>query len=143
MRRGTRGYRRRRSFHGGHEPQCVDNATASVRAVFVADDLRANAPALWLYALVVFVHLAIPLPPAVELTRDALNEPPGADPGLLPSAPDEIHDLVPHVVRYPDPPQISPRLLFKATCSAISSASTSSLIWILPSRYSIRSCFGW
>src|ERR1022692_164196 len=93
-----------------------------------------------------FVPLAIPLPPPVKLTaRDAepFNEPSGADRGLLRPAPDEIHDLVPYVVRHPDPHQISPRLFFNATCSAISSANTSSLVWIFLVRYSMRSCSGW
>jgi hypothetical protein len=31
---------------------------------------------------------------------------------------------------------------FRATCSAISSAGTSSLVWIFFSRYSIRCCSG-
>src|ERR1035438_8281079 len=79
---------------------------------------------------VVFVRLAIPLAPAVELAaRDAepLHDTSGADPGLFRPASDEIHDLVPHIVRCPDPHQISPRLFFKAMCSAINSATTSSL----------------
>src|ERR1035441_5258275 len=95
---------------------------------------------------VVFVHLAIPFPPAVELAApdaEPLHEPPGADLGLLRPAPDEIHDLIPRVVRHPDSGQISPTLFFKATCSAISSASTSFLVWIFFSRYSIRSCWAW
>ena len=94
---------------------------------------------------VVLVDLAVALPPVVELAgRDAEppDEPPGADLGLLRPAPDEIHDLVPHVVRHPDPGQSSPRLFFSATCSAISSARTSSLVWIFFSRYSMRSCSG-
>ena len=92
---------------------------------------------------VVLVGLAVALPPVVELAgphAQPLNEPPGADLGLLRPAPDEIHDLVPHVVRYPDPVQSSPKLFFSATCSAISSARTSSLVWIFFSRYSMRSC---
>src|ERR1035437_10452636 len=95
---------------------------------------------------VVFVHFAIPFPPAVELTApdaEPLHEPPGADLGPLRPAPDEIHDLIPRVVRRPHPGQISPTLFFKATCSAISSASTSFLVWIFFSRYSIRSSWGW
>src|SRR3954465_15526246 len=95
---------------------------------------------------IVLVHLAIALAPVVALTgRDAepSNESPGADLSLVRPAPDEIHDLVPRVVRHPNPVQISPRLFFKATCSAINSASTSSLVWIFLVRYSIRSCSGW
>src|SRR6185369_1837303 len=94
---------------------------------------------------VVLVHLAIPFAPAVELTgryAEPANESPGADLGLLRPAPDEIHDLVPRVVWHPEPFQISPRLFFKAMCSAISSASNSSLVCIFFSRYSIRSCWG-
>src|SRR5262250_2151132 len=82
---------------------------------------------------VVLVHLAIPLTPTVELTGgdpEPLNETYDADLGLLRPAPDEIHDLVPDVMRDPDPGQSSPRLFFRAICSAISSARTSSLVWI-------------
>ena len=96
---------------------------------------------------VVLVHAAVPFTPVVKLaTWDAEphNEPSGADLGLLRPTPDEIHDLIPHIVRHPDPGQSSPRLVFSATCSAISSTRTSSLIWIFFSRYSIRSCSaGW
>src|SRR4051794_2166187 len=65
---------------------------------------------------IVLVHLAIALAPVVELTgRDAepSNESPGADLSLVRPAPDEIHDLVPRVVRHPNPVQISPRLFLK------------------------------
>ena len=97
------------------------------------------------YPTVVFVHFSISLPPAVEFAaRDAepLHETSGADLGLFRPAPDKIHDLVPHVVRDPDPDQISPRLFFRAMCSAISSARTSSLVWIFFVRYSMRSRSG-
>src|SRR5215470_9820664 len=60
---------------------------------------------------VVLVHFAVAFPPVVELAgRDVepFNEPPGADLGLLRPAPDEIHDLVPRVVRYPDAGQSPP-----------------------------------
>ena len=86
---------------------------------------------------VVLVHLAVAFPPVVILARGDVephNEPPGADLGLLRPAPDEIHDLIPRVVRDPDPGQSSPSVFFKATCSAISSARTSSLAWIFFSR---------
>jgi hypothetical protein len=66
--------------------------------------------------------------------------PPGADPGLLGPAPDEIHDLIPRIVRNPDPGQSSPISFFSVTCSAISSARTSSVVWIFLSRQAIRSC---
>jgi hypothetical protein len=46
----------------------------------------------------------------VELTGPPLNEPPGADIGLLRPAPDEIDDLIPHVMRNPDAVQSSPKL---------------------------------
>ena len=36
---------------------------------------------------------------------------PGADPGLLRPAPDEIHDLIPRIVRDPDPGQRSQYVL--------------------------------
>src|SRR5580692_3558863 len=92
---------------------------------------------------VVFVDLAVAVAPVVELAgpdAEPFDEPPGADPGLLGPAPDEVHDLVPHIVRHPDRGQRSPRLFFSAICSAISSARTSSLVWIFFSRYSMRSC---
>src|SRR5450631_809884 len=95
---------------------------------------------------VVLVRLAVSLPPIVELaSSDAKpsDKSSGADLGRLRPAPAEIHDLVPHVVRDPDPGQRSPRLFFRATCSAISSARTSSLVWIFFSRYSMRSCSAW
>ena len=62
------------------------------------------------------------LPPVVELTcSDAqpVNESSSADLGLLRPAPDEIHDLIPRIVRNPDPGQSSPSVFFSATCSAI------------------------
>jgi hypothetical protein len=92
---------------------------------------------------VVFVGFAVALAPAIKLAgpyAQALNEPSGTDPGLLRPAPDEVDDLVPHVRRDPDAVQSSPKLFFSAICSAISSAKTSSLVWIFFSRYSIRSC---
>src|SRR5262249_37935163 len=94
---------------------------------------------------VVLVDLAVPLVPAVKLAaRDAEppDKPPGADLGLIRPAPDEVHDVVPRIMRNPDPGQSSPTLFFRATCSAISSASTSSFVWTFFSRYAIRSCSG-
>ena len=94
---------------------------------------------------VMLIDLAVSLAPAVELAcRDVQpsDEPPGADLSLLKPAPDEIYDLVPRIVRNPDSGQSSPTLFFRATCSAISSARTSSFVWILFSRYAIRSCSG-
>src|SRR5277367_1830681 len=86
---------------------------------------------------VMLIHLAVPLAPAVELAGcnvEPPDEPPSAHLGLLRPAPDEIHDLVPRIVRNPDPGQSSPTLFFKATCSAISSARTPSFVWIFFSR---------
>src|SRR5205814_704831 len=82
---------------------------------------------------VVLVHPPVAFPPVVELAGGHIeppNEPPGADLGLLRPAPDEIHDLIPRVVRNPDPGQSSPVPFFSATCSAINSARTSSFVLI-------------
>lgn len=57
---------------------------------------------------------------------------------LLRPSVDEIYNGIPDIVRHPDGSQISPRLFFSATCSSMSSASTSSLRFILASRASIR-----
>src|ERR1035438_2005021 len=79
---------------------------------------------------VVLVHLPVAVAPVVELAGSdgqPLDEPHGADLGCLRPAPHEIHDLVPHIVRDPHSGQSSPRLFFKAMCSAINSARTSSL----------------
>src|SRR5262250_2188874 len=57
-----------------------------------------------------------------------VDESSGADFRLFRPAPDEIHYQVPHVMRHPHFGQSSPRLFFKAMCSAINSASTSSLV---------------
>src|SRR5713101_3565536 len=92
---------------------------------------------------VMLIDLAVALPPAVQLAgRDVepSDESPGADLGLRRPAPDEIHDLVPRIVGNPDPGQSSPTLFFRATRSAISSAKTSSFVWIFLSRWAIRSC---
>src|SRR6516225_6298703 len=65
---------------------------------------------------IVLVDPAVPLAPAVELAGsdvEPADEPPGADLGLLRPAPDEIHDLVPRIVRNPDPGQSSPTLFFR------------------------------
>src|SRR5712664_2396679 len=81
----------------------------------------------------VLVHLAVAIPPVVELAGGDVeppNEPPGADLGLLRPAPDEIHDLIPRIVRDPAPGQSTPMSFFSATCSAINSARTSSFVWI-------------
>src|SRR6266404_2433542 len=77
--------------------------------------------------------LPLAFPPVVELAGGDVeppDEPSGADLGLVGPAPDEIHDLIPRIVRDPDPGQSSPIFFFSATCSAISSAKTSSLVWI-------------
>ncbi len=76
---------------------------------------------------IVLIDLAVAFPPVIELAGGDLeppDEPPGADLGLRRPAPNEIHDLIPRVVRNPDPAQSSPISFFSATCSAISSART-------------------
>src|ERR1039457_4047520 len=93
---------------------------------------------------VVLVRSSLALPPVVELAgSDAqpMNEPSGSDLGLLRPTPDEIHHLIPHIVRHPGRGQSSPRLFFNAMCSAISSARTSSLVCTFFSKNSIRFCF--
>src|SRR5437764_321017 len=60
---------------------------------------------------VVLVQLAVAFPPVVELAGgdvEPLDESPGANVGLLRPAPDEIHDLIPRIVRDPGPGQSSP-----------------------------------
>src|SRR5690242_12535348 len=92
---------------------------------------------------VVLVDTTIAFSPIVELApghAQPSNESPGADLAGLRPAPHEIHDLVPHIVRYPDSVQSSPSSFFNAICSAINSARTSSLRWIFFCRNSIRSC---
>src|ERR1700730_16989498 len=80
---------------------------------------------------VVLIRSSIALAPVVELTgshAQPTDESSGADLGLLRPAPGEIHHLIPHIRRHPGRGQTSPRLFFNATCSAISSARTSSLV---------------
>src|SRR5579872_4287907 len=92
---------------------------------------------------VVLVNTSVALSPVVKLTgshAQPMDEPSNADLGPFRPAPDEINHLVPDIVRYPNLCQSSPRLFFNAMCSAISSASTSSLVWIFFSRNSIRFC---
>jgi hypothetical protein len=55
-----------------------------------------------------------------------MDKPSDTDLSLFRPAPDEIHDLVPHIMRHPVPGQSSPKTFFSATCSAINSAKTSS-----------------
>ncbi len=53
---------------------------------------------------VVLIDAPVALPPVVELAggnAQPVNESPDADLGLLRPAPDEIHHLVPHVMRHP------------------------------------------
>src|SRR5271170_947827 len=93
---------------------------------------------------VVFIDTSVALSPVVELAGphpQPVGESSGADLGLLRPAPDEIHHLVPHIVRHPHFRQSSPRLFFKAMCSAINSARTSSLVCTFFSKNSIRFCF--
>src|SRR5581483_6376794 len=91
---------------------------------------------------VVLVHFAVAIPPVVELAGgdvEGLDEPPRAGLSFLPPAPEEIHDLVPRVLQNPGPRRVPQALsFFRATCSAIISARTSSLAWIFFSRYPIR-----
>src|SRR5215831_11392404 len=90
---------------------------------------------------VVFVDAAVAFSPIVELAiahAQPLNESSDADLAGIGPASDEIHDLVPHVVRHPDLVQNSPSSFFNAMCSAINSARTSSLRWIFFSRNSMR-----
>src|ERR1019366_9179244 len=68
---------------------------------------------------VVLIGLSVSLPPVVELAgldAEPLDEPPGADPGLLGPAPDKIHDLIPHVVRTQTPVRV-PQDFFLARCA--------------------------
>src|SRR6516162_5243970 len=95
---------------------------------------------------VVLIHSPVALAPVVELARpDAqpLRETPDANLGRFRPASDKIHHLIPHIMRHPVLSQSSPRLFFNATCSAISSARTSSLVWTFFSKNSIRFCFAW
>src|SRR5215472_12132408 len=95
---------------------------------------------------VVFVDAAVAFSPIVELAAahaQPLHEPPDADLAGVRPAPDEIHNLVPHIVRHPDPVQSSPSSFFSATCSAINSARTSSLRWIFFSKNAMRSFSPW
>ena len=92
---------------------------------------------------VVFIDPTVTFLPVVEFAgshSQPVDESSDADLGPLRPASDEIYDQVPHVMRHPHLGQSSPRLFFKATCSAISSANTSSLVWIFFSRNSIRCC---
>src|SRR6266702_3911499 len=60
---------------------------------------------------VVLVHFSVAFPPVVELAGGDVephDKPPGADLGLLRPAPDEVNDLIPCIVRNPDPGQSSP-----------------------------------
>src|SRR5271157_4151486 len=96
------------------------------------------------YPTVVLIHSSIALPPVVKFAHrhpQPMNESSDADLGLLRPAPNEIHHLIPHIVRYPGLGQSSPRLFFNAMCSAISSARTSSLVCTFFSKNSIRFCF--
>src|SRR5262249_54050320 len=62
---------------------------------------------------VVLVDAPVPLPPVIELAgghAQPMDKPSDTDLSLLRPAPDEIHDLVPHIMRHPVPGQSSPRL---------------------------------
>ena len=93
---------------------------------------------------IVFIDTPVALSPIVKLAgshAQPVEESPGTDLGLLRPAPEKIHHLVPYIVRHPHLAQSSPRLFFKAMCSAISSARTSSLVCTFFSKNSIRFCF--
>jgi len=90
---------------------------------------------------VVFVDFAVALPPVVELAGGQAqpeNQRPRRDLGRVAPAAHEVDHLVARIVGYPLAFQISPRLFFKATCSSISSASTSSFRFSLASRKALR-----
>src|SRR2546425_9168544 len=77
---------------------------------------------------VVFIDAPVAASPVVELAgphAQPVDESSGADLGFFRPAPDEIHHQVPHIVWHPHLGQSSPRLFFKAMCSAINSASGS------------------
>src|SRR5262249_40384406 len=88
---------------------------------------------------VVFIDAPVALSPVVELAGP-YTQPVVPISVFFRPAPDEIYHQVPHIVRHPHFGQSSPRLFFKAMCSAINSASTSSLVWIFFSKNSIRRC---
>src|SRR5437588_4045913 len=65
---------------------------------------------------VVFIDPSVAFSPVVELAgshAQPVDESSGADLGLFRPAPDEIHHLVPHIVRYPHFGQSSPRFFFR------------------------------
>src|ERR1700730_16337301 len=83
---------------------------------------------------VVLIHSPVALPPVVELTRgytQPRNESSDVDLGLLRPAPDEIHHLIPHIMRHPGRGQSSPRLFF--TRCAPPSARPGPRPWSAPS----------
>src|ERR1035441_1134003 len=97
-------------------------------------------------AVVVLIDAPVPPPPVVELVgphAQPMDESSGADLGFFRPALDEIQHQVPHIVRHPRLGQGSPRLFFRAMCSAINSANTSSLVWLFFSRNTIRCCSAW
>src|SRR5215470_8304222 len=71
---------------------------------------------------VVLVDAPVPLPPVIELAgghAQPMDKPSDTDLSAFRPASDEIHDLVPHIMRNPVAGQSSPRLFFSAMCSAI------------------------
>src|ERR1700730_5152611 len=93
---------------------------------------------------VVLIHSPVALSPVVKLAgrhAQPLRESSDADLGPLRPTSDKIYYLIPHIMRHPALGQSSPRLFFNATCSAISSTRTSSLVWTFFSKNSIRFCF--
>src|ERR1022692_2051879 len=95
---------------------------------------------------VVFVDASVAFSPIVELARtyaQPSDESSGADLTGLRPAPHEIHDLIPHIVRYPDPVQSSPSSFFNATYSPINSARAPFLAWIFFPKNPVGSRRAW
>src|SRR5437588_5050711 len=84
-----------------------------------ADDrllLPGREPEITRNPTVVFIDPSVAFSPFVELAgshAQPVDESSGADLGLFRPAPDEIHHLVPHIVRYPHFGQSSPRFFFR------------------------------
>src|SRR5947207_6293108 len=125
--------------HGGQPP-----ITLQREAVVEVEDgslLPLFQPEVARDPAVVFVHLAVARSPVVELAGGQAqpeNERPRRDLGRAAPAAYEVDHLVARIVGHPLAFQISPRLFFKATCSSMSSASTSSFFFSLASRKAIR-----
>src|SRR5690348_9146160 len=100
-------------------------------------------PEISRYPTVVLVHPPIALPPVVELAHgnsQPRNESADADLCLLRPASDEIHHLIPHIVRHPALDQSSPRLFFLTRC-APPSTRPGPRPWFAPSSPGTQSVF--